>query len=64
MEVHIGFGVAYPKRAQKLLVGRSQTLLNYYFICGNPSLTLHFLLLIMFIFVVFCCVCVGVRPLI
>ncbi len=58
MEVHIGFGVAYPKRAQKLLVGRSQTLLNYYFICGNPSLTLHFLLLIIVYFCSFLlCLC-------
>ena len=28
LDVRIGFDVAYPKRAQKLLVGRSQTLLN------------------------------------
>lgn len=29
MDVRIGFGFAYPKRAQKLLVGRFQTLLIY-----------------------------------
>ena len=40
LEVLIGFYFAYPKRAQKLLVGRSQTLLIYFifvlimFVCG------------------------------
>lgn len=41
LEVRIEFSVAYSKRAQKLLVGRSQTLLIYFifvliivFVCG------------------------------
>lgn len=42
LDVRIGFDFAYPKRAQKLLVGRSQTLLIYYlykmFVCGASPL--------------------------
>lgn len=60
-----GFYDAYPKRAQKLLVGRSQTLLIcYIFIC-------LFVVLPRFVFATFLCyfcsfslVCMGFRPLI
>ena len=59
-EVHIGFGYAYPKRVQKLLVGRSQTLLIYYFnnmfICGTSPLFVFatFLSLILQFFTCLC----------
>lgn len=60
-----GFYDAYPKRAQKLLVGRSQTLLIcyfYMFICGASPLR------VCYVFVLFFCsfslVCMGFRPLI
>lgn len=64
MEVHIGFGDACPKRAQKLLVGRSQTLLIYdiliYLFCGSRNFVCATFL---FYFCSFSLVCVGVRPL-
>ncbi len=53
--MHIGFVFAYPKRVQKLLVDRSQTLLIYYLFdlfVAIPHLALLFLHFL-FIFVVF-----------
>ncbi len=64
--MRIGFDYACPKRVQKLLVGRSQTLLIYYIlIClfvVLPRYRVYYVFI--FIFCSFSLVCVGVRPLI